>query len=119
MLKKISTKIKDMFNKDSNSINNKVINDKKENKKEVYVDDNASINYLGSDEYKIDMKRAELRYKFLPNTVENSSLKNEYIDYVEDKLAILTVENMDDLEIKSWDEWLSTELNSSFNKIKI
>lgn len=117
MLKKISTKIKDMFNKDLNCVNDKVSDT--ENNKEVYLDDDSSINYLGSDEYKVDMKRAELRYKFLPNTVENSNLKNEYINYVEDKLSTLTIENIDSLEIESWDEWLSNELNSSFNKIKM
>lgn len=118
MLKKISTKIKDMFNKESNSVNNKVSNTE-DNNNEVYLDDESSINYLGSDEYKIDMKRAELRYKFLPNSIENSSLKNEYVNYVEEKLSTLTVMNMNSLEIESWDEWLSNELNSSFNKIKI
>lgn len=118
MFKKISTKIKDVFNRDSNFIENNVF-DNEDRNKEVYLDDESSINYLGSDEYKIDMKRAELRYKFLPNTIENSSLKNEYINYVEEKLSTLNIKNIDNLKIKSWDEWLSNELNSSFSKIKI
>ena len=89
--------------------------------KNMDVKNNADseIGYFGSEEYKLEMLKSELRYELIPKQDEESSLQKEYVRYVEEKLSLINMKNKDEYLILTWNEWLTNELNSSYSRIAV
>lgn len=122
MLKNALNKIKNVF-KSNKSIEDLSSNGdcSNLNLKNVDVKNNegSEIGYFGSEEYKLEMLKSELRYQLIPKQEETSSLQKEYIRYVEERLSLINMENKDEFVILTWNEWLTNELNSSCSKIAV
>ena len=113
ILKNTISKIKNIFKKN---------NEQKESAiEEVSADkyDNEEVNYLRSEEHQLTMLRSQLRFEYITKTENNSPLYKEYVNYVEKIVAGITIENKDEKKKKKWEEWLNTELASSYDKIHI
>ena len=75
-----------------------------------------NVSYFGSEEYKLEMFKSELRYKLVPQGDGYTSLQKEYVDYVERKLSTITLNDKDSYNILTWNEWLTNELDNSCQK---
>lgn len=121
MLKNALNKMKNVFKNKSSQYFNNEDNYIDSDLKNMDVKNNADseIGYFGSEEYKLEMLKSELRYELIPKQDEESSLQKEYVRYVEEKLSLINMKNKDEYLILTWNEWLTNELNSSYSRIAV
>ena len=121
MLKNALNKMKNVFKNKSSQYFNNEDNYLDSDLKNIDVKNNADseIGYFGSEEYKLEMLKSELRYELIPKQDEESSLQKEYVRYVEEKLSLINMKNKDEYLILTWNEWLTNELNSSYSRIAV
>ena len=121
MLKNALNKMKNVFKNKSSQYFNNEDNYLDSDLKNMDVKNNADseIGYFGSEEYKLEMLKSELRYELIPKQDEESSLQKEYVRYVEEKLSLINMKNKDEYLILTWNEWLTNELNSSYSRITV
>lgn len=121
MLKNALNKMKNVFKNKSSQYFNNEDNYLDSDLKNMDVKNNADseIGYFGSEEYKLEMLKSELRYELIPKQDEESSLQKEYVRYVEEKLSLINMKNKDEYLILTWNEWLTNELNSSYSRIAV
>lgn len=121
MLKNALNKMKNVFKNKSSQYFNNEDNYLDSDLKNMDIKNNADseIGYFGSEEYKLEMLKSELRYELIPKQDEESSLQKEYVRYVEEKLSLINMKNKDEYLILTWNEWLTNELNSSYSRIAV